>query len=628
MGSMPAGCYTARPLAEKDGSSRPAGGQGPDDKGPLFCVKNLGYVYPDGIPALAGVDLEIFSGDRTALVGPNGSGKTTFIKLLSGLLAPKHGHILYKGRPLTGTHLEENRLTMGVLFQDPDDQLFGHTVMDDAAFGPRNKGKSREAAVQCARQALHQVNLEHLAYKEPHNLSYGQKKRAALAGILALQPEVLILDEPTANLDPGQEAVFLDLLKAFDGTLICISHDLIFLYELCEKAVVLHHGSIHHYYTMRELVSRRSALRDHGLDFSFRMAIPANGVPVHDENGKNGKENPSDASAGNPGHPSGHPPLVRLEKYGYVYPDGTPGLQDFSLDIHEGEKTAIVGENGAGKSTLLACLCGLRRGQGALYFKGTPVTKKQYKDLWRRAGLVFQDCADQLFCASVKEEMLFGLRRLGLSSDACRHWAADALARVGLAGFENRVPLHLSGGERKRLALGCVLAMDPDLLILDEPTAGLDPRGEKQLMAILETFDKTLLLVSHDLFFIEKLTRRTLVMHQGRIIRDLPTPDFMQDDKLCSLNGLSFSYRQRTFTAIQKLQHEHEHRHPHLHIHEHPHRHGRTVHTHPHEHLHEHAHRFVHTHPGGEKTHDHARRLIHDHAHPGHDAEPHDHSHE
>ncbi|MCF8088576.1 MAG: ATP-binding cassette domain-containing protein [Desulfotignum sp.] len=529
---------------------------------PLFCVQGLAYAYPDGIPALSSVDLEIFSGDRTALVGPNGSGKTTLIKLLSGLLAPKQGHILYKGRPLTENHLEESRLTMGVLFQDPDDQLFGHTVMDDAAFGPRNQGKSREAAVRCARQALHQVNLAHLAYKEPHNLSYGQKKRAALAGILAMQPEVLILDEPTANLDPGQEAVFLDLLKAFDGTLICISHDLIFLYELCEKAVVLHHGSIHHNYTMRELVSRRSALRDHGLDFSFRMAIPASDVPdangarVHEENGPGPGYTPScDCAKVRESH-SVHPPLACMENYEYVYPDGTPGLQDFSLDIHEGEKTAIVGENGAGKSTLLACLCGLRQGGEDLFFKGTRVTKKQHKALWRRVGLVFQDCADQLFCASVKEEMMFGLRRLGLSSDQCRHRAADALARVGLSGFENRVPLHLSGGERKRLALGCVLAMDPDLLILDEPTAGLDPRGEEQLMAILDTFDKTLLLVSHDLFFIEKLTHRTLVMHQGRIIRDLPTPDFMQDDKLCRFNGRSFSYRRHTATAIRQLQHE------------------------------------------------------------------------
>ncbi|MDT8379869.1 MAG: energy-coupling factor transporter ATPase [Desulfotignum sp.] len=595
---------------------------------PIFCVRNLCYAYPDGIQALSGVDLDIFSGDRIALVGQNGSGKTTLVKLLSGLLAPGQGDVLYKGKSLDGEHLNNSRLNIGLLFQDPDDQLFGHTVIDDVAFGPRNQGKSGKAAALCAKQALHRVNLEKLAYKEPHNLSYGQKKRAALAGILAMEPEVLILDEPTGNLDPGQEAVFLDLLKAFDGTLICISHDLIFLYELCQKAVVLHHGSIHHNYTMRELVSQRSALRDHGLDFSFRMTIPAIEMPAHEENGKNGCGALSDADAGALNNPSGPLPLVRLENYGYVYPDGTPGLQDLFLHIHEGEKTALVGENGAGKSTLLACLCGLRQGSGDLFFKGTRMTRKRHKDLWRRAGLVFQDCADQLFCASVKEEMIFGLRRLGLSTDECRHRAAAALARVGLAGFEKRVPLHLSGGERKRLALGCVLAMDPDLLILDEPTAGLDPRGEEQLMAILETFDKTLLLVSHDLFFIEKLTHRTLVMHQGRVIRDLPTPVFMQDDKLCRFNGLSFSYRQRTATAIRQLQHEHEHRHPHLHIHDHTHRHGRTVHAHPHEHLHDHPHRFVHTHPGGTKTHDHAHRLVHDHDHPGHEAEPHDHSHE
>ena len=599
---------------------------------PVFSAHNLGYTYPDGIQALSGIDLEILPGDRVALVGPNGSGKTTLIKLLSGLLAPVEGTVCFNGRPLTGDHLDETRLKMGVLFQDPDDQLFGHTVMEDVAFGPRNQGKSRETAALCASQALHQVNLAHLAYKEPHNLSFGQKKRAALAGILAMQPEVLVLDEPTANLDPGQEAVFLDLLKGFDGTLICISHDLIFLYELCDKAVVLHQGAIHHHYALRELVSRRDSLRDHGLDFSFRLTVPANGVP--DANETPGHEKygtgpaPSCGCAEIRETHSVHPPLVCMENYGYVYPDGTPGLQDLCLHIHEGEKTALVGENGAGKSTLLACLCGLRQGRGDLFFKGNRVTRKQHKNLWRRAGLVFQDCADQLFCASVKEEMLFGLRRLGLSKNECRQRAEDSLARVGLAGFENRVPLHLSGGERKRLALGCVLAMDPDLLILDEPTAGLDPRGEEQLMAILETFDKTLLLVSHDLFFIEKLTHRTLVMHQGRVIRDLPTPVFMQDDKLCRFNGLSFSYRQHTATAIRQLQHEHEHRHPHLHIHDHLHRHGQTVHAHPHEHLHDHPHRFVHTHPGGTKTHDHAHRLVHDHEHPGHEAEPHDHSHE
>jgi energy-coupling factor transport system ATP-binding protein len=589
---------------------------------PLFCLQDLGYVYPDGVQALSGVNLEIFPNDRLALVGPNGSGKTTLVRLLAGLLAPVRGHVLFRDRMLSGTHLDASRLEIGVLFQDPDDQLFGHTVLEDAAFGPRNQGRSCEDAARCAMQALEKVSLENLAYKEPHHLSYGQKKRAALAGILAMNPAVLILDEPTANLDPGQEAVFVDLLKTFSGTLICISHDLIFLYELCKSALVLHQGRIRHHCAMDDLVSRRRSLRDFGLDFSFRLNTLPHPAPARIDEGSR-KPIPEN-------HGQGFPQslLIRLENFGYVYPDGTWGLHDFSLQLHAGEKVAVVGENGAGKSTLLGCLAGLRQGRGTFEFNGSRVTPKLGRRLWQRVGMVFQDCADQLFCASVYEEVAFGLIRLGFPRARCREQVAAALARTGLAGYEKRVPLHLSGGERKRLALACVLAMEPDLLILDEPTAGLDPRGEALLMELLLAFDRTLVLVSHDMLFIEQLTCRTLVMHQGRIIDDLATPVFMQDKRLSRLNGLSYSYRQRTTDTIRRLQHEHEHRHRHTHLHDHAHRHDDRVHSHLHAHMHDHAHRFVHAHPGGQKHHDHSQRRVHDHDHPGHDAEVHDHSHD
>ncbi len=583
-----------------------------------FSICGLSYRYPDETQALSAIDLDIAAGDRIALVGQNGSGKTTLIKHLCGLLMPSAGQVHYKRKPLTGQNLDRSRLEIGLLFQDPDDQLFGYTLLDDTAFGPRHQGLSQPEAERAARQALQRVGLSDKAYKAPHNLSFGQKKRAALAGLLAMQPEVLLLDEPTANLDPHQEQVFLDLLRDFPGTLICISHDLIFLYELCNRAVVLDQGCIQHDYTMRELVSQRQALRAHGLDFSFRLVVPA----------ATADPPPPSCAA----HPDTLFPaactdrsLVDLRDYAYRYPDGTLALCDIELSFQAGERISIVGENGAGKTTLLSCLLGLHQGQGEFLFENQPVTRRRRKDLWRKVGMVFQDCADQLFCPSVQEEIAFGLHQLGYSQAVCRQRVEQVLSMVHLEGFEERVPLHLSGGERKRLALACVLAMEPKLLILDEPTAGLDPQGEELLLEILRDLDGTLILVSHDMFFVGELTRRTLVMHQGRILEDVPSHIFLQDKRLGSLNGLAYAYRQRSSSAIHRLQHEHEHNHLHRHLHAHPHRHGRTVHDHFHEHEHAHPHRFVHSHPGVEQNHDHPPRRFHDHEHPEHDEDHDDH---
>jgi len=589
---------------------------------PLFSMDGVFYRYPDDTQALSNIDLDIAAGDRIALVGQNGSGKTTLIKQLCGLLLPSAGEIFYKGKPLKGKHLEQNRLEIGLLFQDPDDQLFGHTLLDDAAFGPHHQGLAIKDAEQAARQALERVNLLEMAYKAPHNLSFGQKKRAALAGLLAMKPNVLVLDEPTSNLDPHQEEVFLSLLRDFSGTLICISHDLIFLYELCDRVVVLDKGRIHHDYTLRELVSQRQSLRDHGLDFSFRLVNTTLSCDLTESKPLDGFHRTrtlSDVSKGKS--------LVVLRDYHYRYPDGTLALHDINLTIQDGEQISIVGENGAGKTTLLSCLLGLRQGLGEFRFAGRLMTRRRRKTLWQRIGMVFQDCADQLFCSSVREEITFGLHQLGYSKDESRKRLSQALSMVRLEGFEDRVPLHLSGGERKRLALACVLAMEPRLLILDEPTAGLDPQGEELLLDILCRLDVTLLLVSHDMFFVNKLTHRTLVMHKGRILEDMPTRAFLQDERLGNLNELSYTYRRRTSSAILTMQHEHEHRHLHHHLHTHRHRHGEVEHDHFHEHEHEHIHRFAHIHPGDEKNHDHRPRRYHDHNHPGHAFEDHDHDH-
>jgi energy-coupling factor transporter ATP-binding protein EcfA2 len=521
----------------------PERGASPRDRAPetdLFRIDGLGYRYGNGIEALSDVDLRVSKRERIALVGPNGSGKTTLAKLLCGILPPSAGAVRYKGRPLTGPHLDRARLEIGLLFQDPDDQLFSHTLIDDAAFGPRQQGMGVSAAKEVARRSLARVDLVEMAYKAPHNLSFGQKKRAALAGLLAMTPEVLILDEPTANLDPRQEEAFLALFRDFPGTLICISHDLLFLYALCSRAIVLDRGRVHHDIPMAELVSHRGALRDHGLDFTFRLA-PTPRRPL-----------PRSADAAAPEAPR-EAALVSLSGFHYRYPDGTQALRQVCLDIRAGERIAIVGENGAGKTTLLSCLLGLREGQGGFLFEGLPVTRRRRTRLWQRVGMVFQDCADQLFCPSVREEVAFGPGNLGCPPAETRDRMHEALARVRLSGFEDRVPLHLSGGERKRLALACVLAMAPKLLILDEPTAGLDPQGEELFLEILRDLEVTLLLVSHDMFFVRELTTRTLVLHQGVLMGDLATDDFIRDERMNDLNGLACTYRRDAIRAIEAL---------------------------------------------------------------------------
>jgi energy-coupling factor transporter ATP-binding protein EcfA2 len=587
---------------------------------PLFTARNVSFTYPGGIRALAGVDLDIHSGERIALVGPNGSGKTTLIKQLCGLLRPATGYVNYKGEVLTDGHLDRFRLEIGVLFQDSDDQLFGHTVLEDAAFGPRQKGLSRDGAERAALRALRQVGLDGMAYKAPHNLSYGQKKRAALAGLLALKPEVLLLDEPTANQDPGQEEGFLDLLGDFPGTLICISHDLIFLYELCDRAVVLDRGRLRRTCTIGDLVSHRRSLREYGLDFSFRL-YPAS-PPLHPAAPQSVPARPE-----HPGAP-GSNPLVDLDGYSCRYPDGTAALKDVTLSIRDGERVALVGENGAGKTTLVSCLVGLLRGQGQYRFAGQPVVPRHRRALWRQTGIVFQDCADQLFCSTVREEIAFGLKQAGRSRREIEERIPKVLSMVSLEGFEDRVPLHLSGGERKRLALGCVLALEPKLLILDEPTAGLDPRGVELMLKILRELDVTLLLVSHDVFFIKELTNRAVVMHRGEILEDLPIDMFLHDERHGNLNGISFVYRHRSADAIGRLQHEHEHRHVHRHLHSHVHHHDGVEHRHFHEHEHDHLHRFVHSHGDEGGTHDHRPRRYHDHDHQGCEWEAHEHEHD
>ncbi|MBE2269947.1 MAG: ABC transporter ATP-binding protein [Anaerolinea sp.] len=232
--------------------------------------------------------------------------------------------------------------------------------------------------------------------------------------------------------------------------------------------------------------------------------------------------------------------VIQIDHVSYTYPDGTAALTDISLRVERGEKVGLVGANGAGKSTLLLLLNGvLRTPRGAITIADLPLTERTLGQIRARVGLVFQNPDDQLFSTTVEQDVAFGPIHMGLPEDEVRRRVSASLERVGLAGMGKRIPYHLSGGEKKRAALATVLAMQPDLLVLDEPTAGLDPRGRRELIALLETFrDQTLLISTHDMRLVHHLCSRLIVLDSGRIAADGRAADLLCDAALMERHGL------------------------------------------------------------------------------------------
>ena len=235
-------------------------------------------------------------------------------------------------------------------------------------------------------------------------------------------------------------------------------------------------------------------------------------------------------------------PIIQIDHLSFSYPAGRRALRDVSLAVEAGEKVALVGPNGAGKSTLFLHLNGILRGEGRVRVAGTEVGARTVREVRARVGIVFQDPDDQLFSTTVFEDVAFGPLHLGCEPAEVRQRVARALDQVGMAGHERRMPHQLSLGERKRIAIATVLAMDPEILVLDEPSAGLDPRARRNLIALLRTMPQTTLIASHDMRLVWDLCARTVILDEGRIAADGPTALLLQDEELMDRHGLEVPY--------------------------------------------------------------------------------------
>lgn len=467
--------------------------------------------------ALDDVTLEVCRGERVCVLGANGSGKSTLASVICGLLAPDEGDVELAGHAVcTGgvpdlAAYRDARRQLGLVFQNPDDQIVTSVVADDVAFGPENLGVPRaQISVRVARE-LRRVAMEKYAHADPSRLSGGQRQRVCIAGALAMEPSVLVLDEPSSLLDVRGRAAIMRVmgrLAAAGATLVHVTH---FMDEAlaADRVVVMQHGHVALEGTPDEVFAAKNAqvIEALGLEMPFEArlavalrqagaaggAIAAPGAPSD--------EKPAACAAC--AH-TAEPLAILARDLGFSYGPGAQALDGVSLEVPVRATTAIVGQTGSGKSTLLRLLCGLEAADaGSLTVCGiNAATKRGRRQVRRAVGYVMQHPERQLFAQTVAEDVAFGPRNQGLSAAEVEGRVAHALDLVGLADRRDASPFELSGGQQRLAAIAGVLAMEPELLVLDEPTAGLDPRGRarlRALMADLAAHGVTLLQVTHSM---------------------------------------------------------------------------------------------------------------------------------
>lgn len=511
--------------------------------------------------AIDEINLEIQPGQFIAILGHNGSGKSTLAKHMNAILTPTGGTMWVDGKDTSKEeHIWDVRQSAGMVFQNPDNQIIGTVVEEDVGFGPENLGVPTDEIWERVEQSLRAVGMIEYRHHSPNKLSGGQKQRVAIAGVVAMRPKCIVLDEPTAMLDPnGRKEVLRaveELRKKEKVTVILITH---YMEEVlgADRVIVMDKGHVVMDGTVREIFRQVELLKKYRLDvpqvtlLAYELkkkgyAIPDGILTVEElitalercgaKTKESAKTTLDKSTAGKPQdmHEQAldKTPILKLEQINYVYSPETAyekkALKSIDLDIYEGEFIGVIGHTGSGKSTMIQHLNGLIKAtSGALYYKGENIYAEKYnmRELRNNVGLVFQYPEHQLFEIDVLSDVCFGPKNQGLTEEECKKRALEALALVGLPEkYYDRSPFDLSGGQKRRAAIAGVLAMKPKVLVLDEPTAGLDPKGRDEILDQIAYLQKeenlTVILVSHSMEDIAKYVDRIVVMNKGNKMYD------------------------------------------------------------------------------------------------------------
>ncbi|MDF1535330.1 MAG: energy-coupling factor transporter ATPase [bacterium] len=494
-------------------------------------IKNLFYTYPGGIRAVDGLDLTAEKGEFVAVIGPNAAGKSTLALLVKGILQPDSGSI-----SLGGAMGDPGRVDprVGLLFSNPENQLVTSIVEEDVAFGLEVAALPPAEIRRKVESVLSELGIEHLRDRMPHKLSGGEQQMTALAGVMVMEPDLLILDEPTAYLDPVARAAVIKAVTSLArrGTaVILITHD-IARAAGADRVVVMDGGKVALEGAPGELFAALQRAPGHGIEIPFtirlaseldRLGIP---VPVPANNSslsravtrameRTGKQAGPDGTGVDPDivedrAAPGGPSVLRMEKVNFSYriqDRAASTLHDIEIDVPEGSITLLCGPNGSGKSTLLQLTNGLIHPDGGrVLFRGKELAflRRSKGGIPMRVALLFQNPERQLFCETVFEDVAFGPRNLGLDPGEVARRVTRALRWVGLGEDLLKRSVHsLSGGQMRRVAIAGVLAMETDLLVLDEPTDGLDPSGVREFFSqarhYCESTGTAILMATHEI---------------------------------------------------------------------------------------------------------------------------------
>jgi energy-coupling factor transporter ATP-binding protein EcfA2 len=514
----------------------------------LIKIRNLTFYYADATkPALRDINLDIKGGEFLLITGPSGSGKTSLCRCFNGLIPHFHGGRISGQVEVDGITVAEHptkglATKIGMVFQDPENQLVAIDVEREIAFGLENLAFPRDVIAKRLEESLDTLGISNLRYRQVHELSGGEKQKVAIASVLALHPDILVLDEPTSELDPHSAEEVLSIVQRLNDelglTVVLLEHRLDRVVHLIDRMIVMDGGYILADGNPREILDDVAILETGvGAPPIVRLVqrLKQNGasidrVPLTVKEGRSildeafQKNGEGESSTELPAEKSEGEPIIKMDKLWHSYPQGPTSLRGVNLDIRKGEFVSIMGRNASGKTTLVKHLNGLLKPtKGKVTVDGTDTRDASVAQLARKVGMVFQNPNDHIFADTVEDEIAFILKNLGFEGCEVGSRVDDMLEIFNLAEYRKRYPRLLSGGQRQRVALASVLVARPGVLILDEPTRGLEYRLKSELMGFIERYrseGNTVILVTHDVEIVAEYADRVVLLSEGRVVVD------------------------------------------------------------------------------------------------------------